>query len=207
MTRCGLGGDDGRHAGDPQGQHGDAEAPEELARSFTSGGEQGAHAKPFHGFLGSFPAEHALDNGGGQCVGVPSDLLAGDRSLPAKPVGRLVHRLLDFAPRRGNQFGATLERGPALVIHLVVDLGSRGPCARVEFIRGDLCLGARRFGKLAGRTNRAFACAHDACERPEEQTVEQDRQGQHQRDDPGDREIGNQNKDLYHLATNLDKLA
>ena len=58
----------------------------------------------------------------------------------AKPVGRLVHRLLDLAPRRGDQFGATLERGPALVIHLVVDLGSRSPRARVEFVRSDLCL-------------------------------------------------------------------
>ena len=143
----------------------------------------------------------------GQCVGVPFDLLAGGRGLRAKPVGRLAHRLLDLAPRRGDQFGTALERGPALFVHLVVDLGARGPRARVEFIGGGLCLRARRFGKLARRTNRAFAFAHDARERPEEQPVEQDRQGQHQGDDPGDREIGNQNKDLYHSETNLDKLA
>jgi hypothetical protein len=156
-------------------------------------------------FLGGFPAEHALDNGGGKRVGVPIDLLPGGGGLTAQPIGGIVYRLLDLAPCSRNEIGAAFERRAAFLFHLFVDVVPGRARSRVEFLGRRLRLGARLLGQLASRTDGALALTHDVREGPKQQPVEQDRQDQHQRDDPDDRKIRNQNKDLYHLETNLDK--
>jgi hypothetical protein len=125
--------------------------------------------------------------------------------LTAQPIGGVVHGLLDLASCGCNKIGTAFERGAPFLFHLSVYVAAGSTRPRVEFFGRGLRPGARRLGQFAGRTNGALALAHDVREGAKQQPVEQDRQDQHQRDDPYDRKIRNQNKDLYHLETNLDK--
>ena len=92
----------------------------------------------------------------------------------------------------GQDFRALGQRGPPHLVHLPVDLGARRRRLLLELGGRFAGLRGRSLGQLARRPGRLLALVHDALQRPEQQPVQQDRQHEHEENDPEDRQIRKQ---------------
>src|SRR5579864_1005322 len=151
--------------------------------------------------LGGFPAEHSLDNRGGECVSITIDLRASGGSLRPDGSGRIRHRPLNLSTGRREDLCAPIERRAPHRLHLPVDLGTGGAGHRFEFLVGGDRADPGRFRGLPRGANGVFALSHHAGDGTEQRAVQDDRQHKDKNDDPGGGQVRNQSRVLYHSVT------
>src|SRR6185436_7539348 len=92
--------------------------------------------------------------------------------------------LFDGRASGGEEIGAFVERRLAHVVHLSIDIGTRGVQFLIVLSGRSRGLLRRRISELARAANRSSACIDDAQNRLEHQRVEQVRAQQQETDDP-----------------------
>jgi len=157
----------------------------QLAPGFTSESTQAGHRAAGH--YDAFSTEHALDNGGGQRVGVAFELLAGGIGLGSKSHRGFPHRSLHLAPCRSDKLGAGGQRRTPVLLHLTVHVAARrrvfaSSSSMAACARRARCFASSRADPIA--LSLAFIMARHG---PEQEPIERDRQHQHEADDPHNR--------------------
>jgi hypothetical protein len=135
------------------------------------------------------PSENLRSGIGRQRIRILVEPRAGRGNISCQIGASLGKRSFGFSSRDVDERRAVVEGPSPHLVHLAVDLCPRTGRLPVELVRGAASFDCGLFGESPGGTDGILPLLDNGQQRPEEQTVKDQRQQQNKENDPEDREI------------------